>query len=215
MNSKICTKCKQRKSFDNFNKEKNAKDKKRSWCKKCVSLQQKAYRSNPKIQQSMKEYRTIYKADLENKKKAKQQRYEYSRSSKGRFIQAKIHAKRANHEFNLTNNEYVIFMTKSCYYCDGKLNETGVGLDRKDSSKGYLLDNVVPCCTICNRVKGAHFSVEEMLELKPSLIKLRLKREQIADDWDEVKDNPSDYPEEQGSPIEWCQETIDESDEDF
>lgn len=27
------------------------------------------------------------------------------------------------------------------------------GVDRVDSSKGYTIDNVVPCCDICNRMK--------------------------------------------------------------
>jgi hypothetical protein len=38
----------------------------------------------------------------------------------------------------------------SCYYCGGILPETGHGLDRIDSNKGYTLKNVRPCCTICN-----------------------------------------------------------------
>ena len=28
-----------------------------------------------------------------------------------------------------------------------------VGIDRKDSSKGYTLENCVSCCDICNRMK--------------------------------------------------------------
>lgn len=34
------------------------------------------------------------------------------------------------------------------------------GLDRLDSSRGYTVDNVVPCCWNCNRAKGT-LSVEE------------------------------------------------------
>jgi len=30
------------------------------------------------------------------------------------------------------------------------------GLDRADNSKGYELDNVVPCCGRCNRAKNAY-----------------------------------------------------------
>ena len=52
-----------------------------------------------------------------------------------------------------------------CYYC-GQLpsNEVGHarmngsytynGLDRLDSSEGYVWGNVVPCCKVCNRAKG-------------------------------------------------------------
>lgn len=28
------------------------------------------------------------------------------------------------------------------------------GIDRKDSSKGYTIDNCVPCCTECNTMKS-------------------------------------------------------------
>ena len=28
------------------------------------------------------------------------------------------------------------------------------GIDRIDSSKGYSLDNCVPCCPLCNRLKS-------------------------------------------------------------
>lgn len=39
---------------------------------------------------------------------------------------------------------------------------------------------------------------------------------EIADDWDEEENNPSDYPENTSkSPIDWCQELPDENDENF
>lgn len=28
-------------------------------------------------------------------------------------------------------------------------------------NKGYEISNVVPCCVVCNRVRGDHFSPEE------------------------------------------------------
>jgi len=31
---------------------------------------------------------------------------------------------------------------------------TYTGIDRVDNKKGYVVDNVVSCCTICNRVKN-------------------------------------------------------------
>ena len=46
-------------------------------------------------------------------------------------------------------------------YCEmkekGKISDTILkinGLDRVDSSKGYTIDNVVPCCAICNTAKN-------------------------------------------------------------
>lgn len=40
-----------------------------------------------------------------------------------------------------------------------------MGVDRKDSSKGYVEGNLVPCCFVCNQVKGDRFSEEEMAEI--------------------------------------------------
>jgi len=66
-----------------------------------------------------------------------------------------------------------------CYYCEGKLPVYGTGLDRLNSSKGYENTNVVPCCTACNRVRGAVLSVDNMLEIKQFLIRWRLEREEL------------------------------------
>jgi hypothetical protein len=29
-----------------------------------------------------------------------------------------------------------------------------MGIDRKDNTKGYVLENSLPCCYLCNRAKG-------------------------------------------------------------
>jgi len=42
-------------------------------------------------------------------------------------------------------------VTQPCYYC-GKQPINGI--DRLDSSKGYGLDNCVPCCSLCNQIKS-------------------------------------------------------------
>ena len=41
---------------------------------------------------------------------------------------------------------------------DEKVN----GIDRKDSTKGYSIDNCVPCCPMCNKMKQT-FTEEEFL----------------------------------------------------
>lgn len=37
-----------------------------------------------------------------------------------------------------------------------------MGLDRKDNSLGYIIDNVLPCCGDCNKVRNTVLTVEEM-----------------------------------------------------
>jgi len=36
-------------------------------------------------------------------------------------------------------------------------------LDRKDSSIGYCMENVVPCCKECNQAKRDWFTFDEMI----------------------------------------------------
>lgn len=53
--------------------------------------------------------------------------------------------------FNITIEDIKKHWSKPCYYC----NEKTIGwLDRRDNSRGYEPDNVVPCCRICNKMKS-------------------------------------------------------------
>ena len=79
------------------------------------------------------------------------------------------HAYERGLEFNLTDEEFDDLIFSNCHYCNSepssatylnsdRLNKTNQefknnGIDRIDSSKGYTIDNCVPCCPICNRMK--------------------------------------------------------------
>ncbi len=54
-------------------------------------------------------------------------------------------------EWNLKMGEFVVFWNADCYYCGEHIE--GIGLDRVDNTEGYKMDNVVPCCATCNRMK--------------------------------------------------------------
>jgi len=71
--------------------------------------------------------------------------YNYKRSAKKRSI-----------DFLLTDNEVINFFFMDCHYCGvpPDINVQLMGIDRKNSSKGYLMDNVVPCCKMCNYCKN-------------------------------------------------------------
>lgn len=73
-------------------------------------------------------------------------------------------ASRRGIEWALTEAEVVKLFGSNCHYCGaapenvaGCLRSNGKftysGIDRLDSSRGYLPDNVVPCCSKCNRMK--------------------------------------------------------------
>ena len=77
----------------------------------------------------------------------------------------RYNAKVRGYSFELTKEEFASVITKPCIYCGQTPNQkqryadrgTGdfryVGIDRYDNTRGYTLDNSVPCCRICNRIK--------------------------------------------------------------
>ena len=78
---------------------------------------------------------------------------------KRRFIVYKTNAKRKGLIFVFTLNEFSEIINKPCYYC----GENSGGIDRLDSSIGYLKDNCVPCCAICNYMKNK-YTEDEFLD---------------------------------------------------
>jgi hypothetical protein len=71
--------------------------------------------------------------------------------SRGLRIKTVIRGKRnsAKHDWYLTDLEAAKIITQPCDYC-GSLPDPYNGIDRVDNTRGYELDNVVPCCMDCN-----------------------------------------------------------------
>jgi hypothetical protein len=68
-----------------------------------------------------------------------------------------------NFEFRLTEEEFQDFLARPCYLC-GLPPESGIGIDRIDNSKGYVLDNCRPCCGHCNLMKR-DMTYEQLLKI--------------------------------------------------
>jgi hypothetical protein len=78
------------------------------------------------------------------------------------FRNYKTNAKNRNISFELTKEEFIDLVHKPCNY-DGHIDQKGTeyreetfalnGIDRVDNTKGYTLDNCVPCCSKCNLAK--------------------------------------------------------------
>lgn len=77
----------------------------------------------------------------------------------------KQNAKNRGLEYNLTEEQFKETTQRSCYYCGIKSdgikyqnkyygNYISNGLDRIDNTKGYTINNAVPCCRICNQAKS-------------------------------------------------------------
>lgn len=64
-------------------------------------------------------------------------------------------ARKRNLEFNISFENYESIVTKPCYYCKIIQQRGFNGMDRKESSIGYALDNCISCCQMCNYIKGS------------------------------------------------------------
>jgi len=69
------------------------------------------------------------------------------------YYEAKSSARKRDIEFLLTQKQYETFKDKQCFYCGDTIK--GVRLDRVDNDLGYIMENIVPCCKICNYMKMA------------------------------------------------------------
>ncbi len=58
--------------------------------------------------------------------------------------------------FELSYDECEQYFLSDCFYCNDNAIQGEIinGIDRIDNSKGYLLQNCVPCCNMCNVMKG-------------------------------------------------------------
>ena len=86
------------------------------------------------------------KVELDNKKRKQNINYHYDNYKRD--------AKQKNLEFKITLEEFLQIVKSPCFYCK-IIQEKGFnGLDKKVCTEGYILDNIVSCCEICNFMKG-------------------------------------------------------------
>jgi len=80
------------------------------------------------------------------------------------YTQYKDNAKKRNLPFELSFEQFISMTQEKCYYCGiepsnfqkNKFNNgsfTYNGIDRLDNTKGYTIENCVPCHKICNYMK--------------------------------------------------------------
>ena len=81
--------------------------------------------------------------------------HDYNNTLRGRYLRYKRSATKRGYLFLLDYDEFCDLVSQPCYYCD-KIDLPYNGIDRIDNSMGYELNNCVPCCCVCNRMKSKH-----------------------------------------------------------
>lgn len=105
------------------------------------------------------------------------------------YAQYRKSAKQRDFSFTLTPSEFANIIDQHCHYCGAgpslkafgvvrmatknvNGNFTYTGIDRKDSSRGYELNNCLPCCKTCNFAKN-DMSYDEFIAYLDRLAKFR------------------------------------------
>ena len=86
-----------------------------------------------------------------NKEKVNEYRKKYGLSLEGYYRRYKYRAKKAGFEMLITLKDFNNITTLSCSYCGE--NERRRGIDRVNNTIGYLKENCISCCGICNMMK--------------------------------------------------------------
>jgi 5-methylcytosine-specific restriction endonuclease McrA len=95
------------------------------------------------------------------------------------FNAYKRSAKKRGYSFSIDKESFLLVSQQNCHYCGRKPSMkskysrkfpsgeiynypayTHNGIDRVNNNLGYSIDNIVPCCTICNRAKNSMTYIE-------------------------------------------------------
>ena len=107
------------------------------------------------------------------------------------YFECRIRAKRKNQEFSLSYEDAMRLFISNCHYCGlGPSNVSKIpyndhhflysGIDRINSSSGYVPGNCVPCCKRCNIAKN-DMGYNEFLDLVTRIYANRVSSNMAAD----------------------------------
>ncbi len=160
MQEKICNICNISKTLDNYHFSKVCKYGVRNTCKDCRKIKEKEYKSRPDVKVLAQKY---YQ---DNKEAFRERMSIHYHSLNGQYHQYKKRAKKSNYIFELTEDDCRMFYKTKCNYCGNDIK--GLGIDRIDNDKGYILENCVSCCSTCNYMKH----VQNFDNFKKQIIKI-------------------------------------------
>lgn len=146
MQEKVCNKCHISKPLTEYTKSKTCKFGVRNTCKDCRRIERQEYQSKPEVKAASQKYYQEHKEEFRERMR------EHYHSLNGQYHQYKKRAVKSNIEFELTQEDCVPYYNTTCSYCGGPIK--GLGIDRLSSKLGYVKDNITPCCSTCNFMKG-------------------------------------------------------------
>lgn len=96
-----------------------------------------------------------------------------------KYSNLKNSAKRRGLNLEITREQYEEIIKAGCFYTGENLTDTnysGHCLDRIDNTKGYTVDNVLPCIGWVNQMRQNHLTVEETKVAVDAILKYRKQK---------------------------------------
>lgn len=96
---------------------------------------------------------------------------------KNAFYMLRSTAKLQDLECTISSSSFCVLVNQPCSYCQIVYNPMrhagSYWLDRIDNQQGYTLDNVLPACGVCNRLRNSEFTVQETKIMVGALLEYR------------------------------------------
>ena len=106
------------------------------------------------LQQCQECYEKMLEVELNRTKRERNYNLERTKYIETHYNLKKTNAIGRNMSFHITIDFFKELVNKECVYCGGKKENEINGIDRVDSTQGYVENNCVPCCSTCNFMKG-------------------------------------------------------------
>lgn len=180
-----CRKCDKTKPLELFEVQKLCRFGRSHRCKECAAAYESEYKKRDRGRINARD--RVYLSQNRDKSRGKVNKYAathrgrlklHRSTPEGRYAACKKQAKARKLEFDISKEEFVSFWDGVCIYCGDPTD--GTRLDRIDSTKGYIIDNIATCCTTCNIMK----SVLSQEEFHKHIKKIYLKN--LVDEFDNV-----------------------------
>ncbi len=152
LTTKKCKRCGENKPLSGFRIGKTSVGGYRQICRKCDHNQYNKWKS-----ENREKLRAIMRKSYIG----------YSKTARYKYCRNKATAKQRGIIFDISYDQFYAIFNDDCFYCD---EPNFIGLDRIDSDKGYVIDNICPCCYRCNVAKNT-MTQEEFINLCKKIAK--------------------------------------------
>jgi len=118
---------------------------------------------------------------------------------KSKYSNHKRNAMSHNITYGLSFDEFRFLKLNNCYYCEiesyllkyyayyMEVKTPWMTIDRKDPKGGYVINNCVSACFLCNKLKSNIFTAQEFKEIAIKYIKPKWEKfaQEANEDFDE------------------------------